>query len=444
MTTYAHLNNSFHQVYTETGRLIIYRKLLSDDIVSGLRELLRGCAQDDYASGELQSGLCELYFRLIKAAERSGLPGHPWQNHLLYLIAADENPFSLRAEKEGSSLPADLKKAAAHDLGILKRLFGLDLGVLAQTCGLVDMPLPDNPERIDYPTGTREHLEKLKDAFSGPAPPAELADSAAEFYRTAGCGQMAFYAAFRWEPGTGLTGIRHPDPITLDDLFGYQRQKRVVIENTEAFLKGRPANNLLLYGDRGTGKSSTIKALVNRYAGQGLRLVELPKHQLPCFPQITGILRERARRFIVFIDDLSFEGHETEYKHLKAVLEGGVEAPPDNVLIYATSNRRHLVQENWSDRDGGAGEIHARDAMEEKLSLADRFGITVTFSAPDQEEYLRIVEGLAAAHNVDIPRDKLREMALKWERMYNVRSGRTARQFLNHLLGAGLEGDRRP
>lgn len=429
--------NYWHSVYTETGRLIIYRKLLSDDIVTGMRALLGRHFPGNRIRAQLQSDLCALYFRLIKAAQQNGLPGNPWPNHLLYLIAGDENPFSLRAEKYGSVLPGDLKEAAAHDLEILRRFSLLNLDNLAESLGLGGLPLPANPETAAGPAGASGPLMRFRHAFCSPSAPADLTDSAAAFYHAAGCGKTAFYTAFRWQRGVGLTGIKHPDPVTLEDLIGYRRQKETVIENTEAFVRGGPANNVLLYGERGTGKSSTVKALANRYAPRGLRLVELAKHQLSAFPQVCAVLRERARRFIVFIDDLSFESHETEYKHLKAVLEGGVEAPPDNVLIYATSNRRHLVQEKWSDRDGDDGEIHALDSMQEKLSLADRFGITVTFSAPDQEEYLEIVEGLAAAHNLDVPREKLRASALKWERRHNVRSGRTARQFLNHLLGRG-------
>jgi hypothetical protein len=231
-----------------------------------------------------------------------------------------------------------------------------------------------------------------------------------------------------------------PDPIRLDGLVAYEREREPLVENTRRFLAGLPAHNALLYGQPGTGKSSTVKALLNEYADRGLRLVEVAKEDLGSLPRVLGLLRGRGPRFVLFVDDLSFEEHEVEYKALKALLEGSVEEPPGNVRVYATSNRRNLVRESFSERDG-ADDVHARDTEQEKQSLAARFGLRVTFPAPDQGRYLEIVAGLARKRGLKLPEEELRERALLWDRWHAGRSGRTARQFVDELA-AGLLGGR--
>lgn len=256
----------------------------------------------------------------------------------------------------------------------------------------------------------------------------------ADYYHKVGCGLFGGYGAFKLqETGGQLQGIENPDPIRVSNLICQEREQTVVLNNTKSFLKGYPANNIILYGNRGTGKSSLVKALLNEYVSEGLRLVQLKKNQIGIFPNLVKELSKIPLKFIIFIDDLSFNDVEEDYKNLKSLLEGGVEARPDNVLVYATSNRKHLVKESFADRR--SDDIHAHDNMEEKLSLADRFGITVTFLSPDQETYLRIVEGLALQHKLNIDKDELRQKALKWVMMHNGRSGRTARQFIDHLMG---------
>ena len=255
------------------------------------------------------------------------------------------------------------------------------------------------------------------------------------YYREAGAGLYGRYRAFHWSGAAGrLEGIDEPDPIRLEELIGYQDQRQQVVDNTERFLGGFPANNLLLYGDRGTGKSSTVKALLNQYGGRGLRLVEVPKSSLGDFPQIITLLRQQPQRFIIFVDDLSFEESEVEYKELKAVLEGGLASRPANVLIYATSNRRHLVKERFSDREMG-DELHNNDTVQEKLSLADRFGVTVFFTTPDRELYLRIVREMAKHKGLKLAEGELERRALLWSYWQNGLSGRTARQFIDNLSG---------
>jgi predicted AAA+ superfamily ATPase len=217
---------------------------------------------------------------------------------------------------------------------------------------------------------------------------------------------------------------------------GYEREREPAIRNAERFAAGLPANNVLLYGERGTGKSSTVKALLNEFGDQGLRLIEISKEHLGDFPELMAAVRNRRQRFVLYVDDLSFEEQETHYKALKAILEGGIEARPDNIVLYATSNRRHIVRERFADRSASADDdVHTMDTMEEKLSLSDRFGIRVRFGAPDQVRYLEIVRGIAQRRRVALSDDEIERRALSWARRQNGRSGRTARQFVDALIG---------
>ena len=217
------------------------------------------------------------------------------------------------------------------------------------------------------------------------------------------------------------------------DIVGYEAQKKKLIENTEAFISGKEANNVLLFGDAGTGKSSSVKAILNEYYGQGLRMIEVYKHQFIHLPEIIGELQNRNYKFIIFMDDLSFEEYETEYKYLKAVIEGGLEKKPDNVLIYATSNRRHLIKETWGERDDN--EVNVNDAKQEKLSLVARFGVQILYVHPDKQHYLDIVDGLAEQYHLDIDRNELHRLAMEWELRNGGYSGRVAKQFIHMMLG---------
>ena len=225
--------------------------------------------------------------------------------------------------------------------------------------------------------------------------------------------------------------------MVLDDLVGYEQQKKELRRNTEAFLRHRPANNVLLYGDAGTGKSTSVKALINEYYDQGLRMIEIYKHQFGALSAILGQVKNRNYRFIIFIDDLSFEENEVEYKYLKAVIEGGVETRPDNVLIYATSNRRHLIRETWNDRSDMEhnGDVHRSDTMEEKLSLASRFGVAINYSAPTPKEYQAIVRSLAGRRGITLEDGELMARANTWEIRHGGYSGRAAQQFIHYLEG---------
>jgi predicted AAA+ superfamily ATPase len=241
------------------------------------------------------------------------------------------------------------------------------------------------------------------------------------------------HRAFRWKEGR-LLAVPNPDPVRLSGLVGYEREREPLIRNTERLLSGLPAHHALLYGLPGTGKSSTVKAILNEYADRGLRLVELAKEDLTELPRVLDTLRDRGPRFILFVDDLSFEEHEVEYKALKALLEGSIAEPPENVRVYATSNRRNIVRESFSEREADASDdVHARDTMQEKLSLAARFGLRLTFPPPDRRLYLEIVAGLAKERGLEIPDAELAQRAVRWDRWHAGRSGRTARQFVDDL-----------
>ena len=235
-----------------------------------------------------------------------------------------------------------------------------------------------------------------------------------------------------------FNAINNMDKVMLSDLIGYEIQKKKLVDNTEAFVEGRKANNVLLFGDSGTGKSTSIKAIVNEYYDRGLRMIEIYKHQFKDLSNVIAAIKNRNYRFIIYMDDLSFEEFEIEYKFLKAVIEGGVETKPDNILIYATSNRRHLIKETWNDRDDVEMDngMHKSDTMEEKLSLVNRFGVTINYSKPSQKEYFGIVTGLARKAGIKMSDEELCAEANKWELSHGGISGRTAQQFINYLLGS--------
>ena len=279
-------------------------------------------------------------------------------------------------------------------------------------------------------------VEKLKKLLLTLSDWSECVDKIIEFHKKNGTGRCAKYRAFVWERFDNedegkLREIINPDPIRLSQLVGYEDQKEEIKINTLHFLNGAPANNLLLYGARGTGKSSTVKAILNEYYEEGLRLIEVDKEQLKDFTKIIRILKDKKQKFIIFVDDLVFDENESSYSALKTILEGRVENRPKNILIYATTKRRHLVQEKFSDRD----EVNSKDTIEEKLSLADRFGITISFFTPNQKEFLNIVDGIVEDRGLKIEKEYLHKEALKWEKWHNGRSPRSATQFIDWLEG---------
>ncbi|HSM82797.1 MAG TPA: ATP-binding protein [Nodosilinea sp.] len=367
--------------------------------------------------------------------------GESWPHHLLRQIASAENPFTLQAERrELAALPTALVEAARHDLARLQALHDLNSERVAGWVQAVT-------RGADLPDGLSAAAPVVWACPAGPLPLAlpalagspgtawgEAVADLAEHYRRHGVGVFARYQAFTWQGGK-LAGIAEPDPIRLEQLTAYDHPRQQLVQNTLALLRGYPALNVLLYGSRGAGKSSLVKALANEYAPQGLRLIEVAKADLRALPEIVGEVRSRPQRFIIFVDDLSFEEDDDTFKALKVVLEGGTTARPANVVVYATSNRRHLVREYFSDRPrpSDQDEVQAWDTLQEKLSFSDRFGLTLTFEPADQPTYLAIVRHLAAQAQIPIAAEDLTARALQWATRHNGRSGRSARQFIDWL-----------
>ncbi len=386
-----------------------------------------------------------LFTMLAEEVELAGEPlvGDAWQHHLLVRLLEDENPFSLKAERAGfGEIGPALVAQTRADLIALERCCRLGGSEIARAAAFV-LGIPQAPWDGFRPLGTpheRSARHRMMQHLHASHDWPRLIRDLAGYFAATGVGLFGRYRALRWVrlDGRGyLEGVPVPDPVKLGDLAEYELERQPIVENTRQFLAGVPANNVLLYGDRGTGKSSTIKALLNEFHTQGLRLIEVAKEHLGDYPQILAHLRGRRERFILFVDDLSFEEHETQYKALKAVLEGSLEARPDNVILYATSNRRHVVKEKFGDRARTVlgDEVHVEDTVQEKLSLADRFGIHAPFLIPNQDRYLRIVEAVASRYGLHVPAPELRRRALLWSQWHNGRSCRTARQFVEALRG---------
>ncbi len=340
-----------------------------------------------------------------------------------------DNPFSRTAEREQPS-PAVLEAAIA-DLGVLQQLAATDLTQLAPMVAAVARPLEPPLACLDEPAIASGIVARLlaSDDWGSLLP--ELIGH----HRREGSGTLVCHRVFRWRGGQ-LKPVPDPDPIRLEQLTGFAEQQATVCRNTEFLLAGQPAQNILLYGSRGTGKSSLVKALPNAYGDRGLRLIEVGKGDLASLPQLLEQLQASSRRFVIFVDDLSFEEDDDSFKALKVVLEGNVTARPANVVVYATSNRRHLIREYFADRPrpSDADEIQSWDTVQEKLSFSDRFGLTLTFEAPDQDTYLAIVRHLVAAAGLTLPEEELSFRARQWATRHNGRSGRSARQFVDWLI----------
>ncbi len=431
--------------------LSVYRNLLEDKVISSLYSLVQSLQEGAPGFAAFLNRYSSFFHTLISTSDAS------LREYLIEKILYTENPFAEAIEKGSDHrLFGSIEAAAAHDLGNLNTISGISsvqIKALAKELFTsVDRNLTETIEALptwdlDLPRNSTANgsgnFEAVKNAFAATDMWSDLTALLKEFHAAYGSGIFSQYSAFLWErqgDAGFLRGVPAPDPVLLSDLIGYEEERKAVIDNTLHFLDGFKANNVLLYGDRGSGKSSTVKGLLNEYHQRGLRLIEVPKSFLVDFPRVTALLRHKKQKFIIFVDDLAFEDNEENYTALKAILEGGVESKPDNVLIYATSNRRHLVKEKFSDRAGlhsgnAEDEIRASDSIQEKLSLADRFGITVVFSSPDKKRYLQIVEGLVAQRGLDIDKEKLHREALKWELWYNGRSPRTARQFVDWLEG---------
>lgn len=408
------------------NKLIIYRDILKDPVISLLKNFLHESFSEKHDRGKINSLYYELSSKLISAAENYGLSGNLLKSYIGNCIVNYKNYFTKACEKYEMSIEKCLYLTALNDIKILYSLLNLNIGTAFDQ----DYTLFENY----IPTLNKPSIglfnEKLNSIINSSSPEYML-KKIIKYYFEVGSGEMSNAIAFRWE--NGLTPVKDYDYLTFSDIIGYDYQKETLIKNTNAFVNGHTANNVLLIGSRGTGKSSSVKALVTEFYSSGLRLIEITKSQLLCFPDILKELKSRGKYFIIFIDDLSFEEGEIEYKQMKSFLDGGIEKLPSNVLVYATSNRRHLIKETWGDRNQDSEEIHSSDTVNEKLSLSDRFGIKLTYIAPSQNEYFKIVEELAKKQNLNISVENLRSEAVKWAASQNGRSGRTARQFVNSL-----------
>lgn len=299
------------------------------------------------------------------------------------------------------------------------------------------MPLKKK-ERM-YNKNVSEMVRKISKQIEQAKDEEDIFHIITDFYAQYGVGMFGLNKAFRIQPNIDgsvkFLPINNMENVYLDDLIGYELQKQLLVDNTKAFVEGRNANNVLLYGDSGTGKSTSIKAIVNEFYKDGLRMIEIYKHQFQNLSAIISQIKNRNYRFIIYMDDLSFEEFEIEYKFLKAVIEGGVETKPDNVLIYATSNRRHLIRETWGDRsDMSQDELHHSDTMQEKLSLVARFGLSICYERPNQKNYFHIVKELAKHYpEITLTEEELLAEARKWELSHGGMSGRAAQQLMNDL-----------
>ena len=436
-------------MYKIVSRLLIYGDMPKNTILMELADIVRKMDDKSQTKEELSTRVFTQMKHLLQVATDYGFDRNLWHNYLTFLLITNENPFSITCEKVGAN-EGSVNYFAKGDFRAFLDLFHYDFSALEEYLGIDCFSRISNYQAIGkkelmYNKNVSQKVQALSRRLEEAQDENEFFDCVTGFYKDYGVGMFGLNKAFRIQSRTDgrvdFVAINNMDAVMLDDLIGYELQKKKLAENTLAFVQGKKANNVLLFGDSGTGKSTSIKAIVNEFYDQGLRMIEIYKHQFKDLSAVIAQIKNRNYRFIIYMDDLSFEEFEVEYKFLKAVIEGGVETRPDNILIYATSNRRHLIKENWSDRSDMEHEngMHRSDTMEEKLSLVNRFGVTICYSKPSQKEYFHIVEGLARRAGITMPEEMLRAEANKWELSHGGISGRTAQQFINYLLGA-MEG----
>ena len=434
-------------MYREISKFILYRSSLEGTILSELGKVFRDFDDKSATSDELRTRIYAQVHRLLELATKYGFDENLWHNYLTFLMITDENPFSLTYEKAGVQ-EGTVNSFAINDFSVFKALFDFDFAPIEAALGINCFSALSNYRAISkreqiFNKNVSEKVKALSSAIENASDGEAVFYLVADFYKKYGVGMFGLNKAFRIETDENCLSLKfkaitNMQAVYLDDLIGYEPQKKALIENTEAFVSGRAANNLLLYGDSGTGKSTSIKAIVNQYYDRGLRMIEIYKHQFGALSKLISEIKNRNYRFIIYMDDLSFEESEIEYKYLKAIIEGGVENKPDNVLICATSNRRHLIKETWNDRSDSTmrGDIHRSETIEEKLSLVNRFGVSIGFFKPSRQEFDNIVLSLAARHpEITMEPEQIVAEAHKWEMLGGGISGRTAQQFINHLCG---------
>ncbi len=411
----------------QAASFLLYQSVLQDEVGVAFLDLLQAIRYIDAdARGCLQA--YGSYFYALAARNQN------WEDYIITQILFCENPFTILAQQQKfEDLPTALVAAVQHDLQVLQSLYECSSAFLSEWVQTVaHMPISpvvwyDESEKLKKQTKFSAYLQELDNW-------GDAVEKLAAYYRQYGSGLFAQYRAFRWQGGQFI-GIQYPDPIKLSTLVGYESQRDTLLKNTEFLLSGEAALHVLLYGSRGSGKSSLVKSLLHEYSDRSLCLLEVAKSDLKDLPEIVEHLRGVSQKFIIFVDDLSFEEDDDAFKALKVVLEGNLTARPQNVVVYATTNRRHLIREFFVDRPAPKDndEIHAWDTMQEKLSFSDRFGLTLTFEPANQKTYLNIVHHLAAQAEINITQEDLEFQALQWATRHNGRSGRTARQFIDFL-----------
>lgn len=426
----------------KTEELIVYKDFEDGELLADMVWLMENF-DDEFYNKEDKAGLMyDCMHRMLEMAGGFGFYGNLWHCYLTNLLVNNENSYSRACEIRGS-VGGTINRAVLHDIAIFKEFYDHDLEEMAQALGVKDFELvldyeSNTQESRVYNTRIKDRICTLAEKFCEDNTPEEMKNTLTEFYKEYGVGKFGLHKAFRVarnEDGVRIEPILNIAHVKLSDLVGYELQKQKLTENTEAFVSGKKANNCLLFGDAGTGKSSCIKAIANEYYDRGLRIIEVYKHQFQDLNDVIAQIKNRNYKFIIYMDDLSFEEFETEYKYLKAVIEGGLEKKPQNVLIYATSNRRHLIRESFKDKAERDEELHTNDTVQEKLSLVYRFGVTIYFGSPDKKQFQEILRVLADRAGIDMPEDELFLMANRWELSHGGLSGRTAQQFVDYLLG---------
>lgn len=425
-----------------TKNLILYKNFENGKLFYNVTWIMENYRNEYYNREDIGALFYECFNQLSELAVSHGFRGNLWHNFLAFILVNNENAYSkaceIRGEVEGS-----INKIALHDFKIIKELFDFDFHDFAELYEVDCIDVILQYESMEHSgrmfnKRIRDRICDLTERLEHARTVAEFQAEVTEFYREFGVGKLGLHKAFRIQhkqEGAEIVPITNIAHVKLDDLVGYEIAKQKLIDNTEAFVNGKEANNCLLFGDAGTGKSTSIKAIANQYYEKGLRLIEVYKHQFCDLNDVIAQIKNRNYKFIIYMDDLSFEEFEVEYKYLKAVIEGGLEKKPDNVLIYATSNRRHLIRETFSDKEEVREDMHTSDTVQEKLSLYARFGVTIYFGAPSKKEFQQIVCALAKKNGITMAEEELLAEANKWELSHGGLSGRTAQQFINYLLG---------
>ncbi len=421
--------------------LIVYKNFEDGELLYDMAFLMEHYKDEYYNREDMAALFYDCIHRLIDLAGSHGFHGNLWHCYLANLLVNNENSYSKACEIRGE-VEGTINRAVLHDIIIFKEFYDFDFAPVMET-----LKVPEYELLLDYQASMQEsrvyntricaRICDLAVRFQKNHTPEEMKTTLTEFYKEYGVGKFGLHKSFRVvhrEDGAHIEPILNIAHVKLSDLVGYELAKKKLVDNTEAFVNGKKANNCLLYGDAGTGKSSSIKGIANEYYQKGLRIIEVYKHQFQDLNDVISQIKNRNYKFIIYMDDLSFEDFEIEYKYLKAVIEGGLEKKPDNVLIYATSNRRHLVREKFSDKEERQDDLHKGDTVAEKLSLVSRFGVTIYFGAPDKKEFQEIVTTLAQRFGIVMDEDKLLLEANKWELNHGGLSGRCAQQFIDYLL----------